>query len=71
MKSARFGTLVKDSFASSWNFISLLPSVEQGDVGGLQVAERQALVVHGNPVSGKVLSGECVGAKMMLLAVPA
>lgn len=69
VKSARFSTFPKGSFASSWNLISLLPSVEQGNVGDFWVAGRQLRVVHGNTASGKVLGGECVGAKMMLLAV--
>lgn len=35
------------------------------------MAGRQPLVVHGNPTSGKMLGGECVGAQTTLLAVPA
>lgn len=71
MKSARLSTSPKGLFASSWKLISLLPSVQQGNVGVFGAARRQPLVVHGNPASRKVLGSECVGAQMMLLAVPA
>lgn len=71
LQSARLRTFAKSSFASSWNLISLLPSGEEGNQGVFSAAGRQPLVVHGNPASGKMLGGECVGAQMMLSAVPA
>lgn len=42
-----------------------------GQRGRVPGGWEQPLVVHGNPASGKAPGGERVGAKMMLLAVPA
>lgn len=61
LKSAKLSTSQKGSFASFWNLIPLLQSVEQGNLGVFPAAGRQPLVVHGNAASGKVLGVECVG----------
>lgn len=61
LKSAKLTASPKGSFASFWNLIPLLPSVEQGNLGVFPTAGRQPLVVHGNAASGKVLGVECVG----------